>query len=78
MLFYSPRKKENVSHKKKKKKEDQITKELGKILETMGIETTFEEVQKALDKIYPEGTEGEEQGVVTRELFRYFKKKESN
>jgi len=54
-----------------------MTKELGEILESMGIETAFEEVQKALDKLYPDGTEGIDQGLVTRELYRYFKQKES-
>lgn len=73
MLFYSPRKKETVSNPRKKKTVDPITKELGEILESMGLETAFAEVQKALDKIYPHGTEGIEQGVVVRELFRYFK-----
>ena len=73
MLFYSPRKRESLSHPKKKKTVDPITKELGEILESMGLETAFTEVQKALDKLYPDGTEGIEQGVVVRELFRYFK-----
>jgi len=77
MLFYSPRKKETVSHLRKKKEVDPMTKELGEILESMGIETAFEEVQKALDKLYPDGTEGIDQGLVTRELYRYFKQKES-
>jgi hypothetical protein len=75
MLFYSPRKSENVSH-GRKKKVDPITQELGEMLESMGIETAFEEVQKALDKLYPDGTEGIDQGLVTRELYRYFKQKE--
>ena len=78
MLFYSPRKQETVSQKRKKKKVDPMTKELGEILESMGVETAFEEVQKALDKLYPDGTEGNDQGLVTRELYRYFKQKMSD
>ncbi len=74
LLFYSSRKSENVSH-LKKKKVDPVTQELGEILESMGIETAFHEVQKALDKLYPDGTEGIDQGLVTRELYRYFKQK---
>ncbi|MHC4772848.1 MAG: hypothetical protein ACYS8S_04585, partial [Planctomycetota bacterium] len=76
LLFYSPRKSESHSHGKKKKQVDPITKELGEILESMGLKTAFEEVQKALDKLYPDGTEGIDQGLVTRELYRYFKQME--
>lgn len=75
MLFYAPRKKENHSHSKKKKKVDPVIQELGEMLESMGLETAFEEVQKALDELYPDGTEGVDQGVVVRELYRYFKQK---
>ena len=75
LMFYSPRKKETVSHSKKKKQVDPVTKELGEILNSMGIETAFNEVQKALDKLYPDGTEGMDQGIITRELYRYFKEK---
>jgi len=74
LLFYSPRKKERVSQ-MKRKKVDPVTQELGEILESMGIETAFEEVQKALNTLYPDGTEGMDQGIVTRELFRFFKQK---
>ncbi len=76
MLFYSPRKKENVSFIKKKKYHDPVSQELTEILNSMGIETAFNEVIKALDKLYPEGTEGIDQGLVTRELYRYFKQKQ--
>ena len=59
----------------KRKKVDPVTQELGEILESMGIETAFEEVQKALNTLYPDGTEGMDQGIVTRELYRFFKQK---
>ena len=75
LMFYSSRKKETISHYKKKKQVDPITKELGEILNSMGLQTAFNQVQKALDELYPEGTEGMDQGVVTRELYRYFKEK---
>ena len=78
MLFYSPRKKENHSFLKKKKQGDPITHELTDILNSMGIETAFGEVQKALDKLYPDGTEGIDQGLVTRELYRCLKQKMSD
>ena len=79
MLFYSPRvKKENRPFIKKKKYGDPVTQELADTLNSMGVETAFKEVQKALDKLYPDGTDGVEQGLVIRELFRHLKKTESD
>jgi hypothetical protein len=76
MLFYSPRKKEKTrSFLKQKKQADPVSQELTDILNSMGVEAAFTEVQKALNELYPDGTEGVDQGVVTRELYRYFKKK---
>jgi hypothetical protein len=76
MLFYSPRqKKESRSFLKKTKRADPVSEELTDILNSMGLETAFEEVQKALDELYPDGTEGIDQGLVTRELYRHFKQK---
>ena len=78
MLFYSPRKSEMVSRGRKKKTVDPVLEELGEILEAMGVDVAFQEVQKALDKLYPDGTEGIDRGLVTRELYRYFKQKGSD
>ena len=72
MLFYSPRKKENVSN-IRKKKIDPVIKELTDTLQEMGLETTAKQVQQGLSELYPDGTDGQEQGVVIRELFRHFK-----
>ena len=72
MLFYSPRKKENVSH-IRKKKIDPVVKEFVETLQEMGVETTAEKVEQGLSEIYPDGVGSEEQGVVIRELFRYLK-----
>lgn len=74
LLFYSSRKKVRVSQ-VRQKKVDPVLEELGEILESMGVETAFNEVQKALDKLYPDGTEGIDQGLVARELYRHFKQK---
>ena len=74
MLFYSPRKSENVSY-LRKKKVDPVAKELAEVLESMGLETAFNEVQEALSVLYPDGTEGIDQGVIIRDLFRYLKQK---
>ena len=72
MLFYSPRKKENVSY-SKKKKIDPVVKELTETLQEMGLDTTVGQVQQGLTEIYPDGIDDQEQGVVIRELFRYLK-----
>ena len=72
MLFYSPRKQETVSH-SKKKKASPVVKEMTETLESMGLDVTVEQVQQGLIEIYPDGTNGEDQGVVIRDLFRYFK-----
>ena len=72
MLFYSARKKENVPG-LRKKKVDPVVKEFAEILESMGLETAFNEVQKALSVLYPDGTKDLEQGAIIRELFRYLK-----
>ena len=77
MLFYSPRKRETVSH-IRKKKDDPVVKEFAEILESMGLKTAFNEVQKALSELYPDGTGELDQGVVVRELFRYFKRQMSD
>ena len=72
MLFYSPRKKESVSH-MRKKKVDPVVKELTETLESMGLDTTVKQVEQGLSEIYPEGIDEQDQGVVIRELFRYLR-----
>ena len=74
MLFYSPRKKETVSH-TRKKKASPVVKELTETLESMGLDVTVEQVQQGLNEIYPDGTDEVAQGVVIRELFRCLKQK---
>jgi hypothetical protein len=72
MLFYSPRKKETTPR-KIEQKIDPYIKELVETLTTMGLDITAKQVQQGLIEIYPDGTDGQEQGVVIRELFRYLK-----
>ena len=74
MLFYSCRKSETVSH-LKKKKVDPVVKELVETLESMGLDTTVEQVQQGLIELYPDGTDAVEQGVVIRDLFRHLRSK---
>ena len=73
MLFYSPRKNGTTST-TKKRNVDPVIKELVETLESMGLGTTVEQVKQAISEIYPDGTADVEQGVLIRELFRYFKK----
>ncbi len=72
MLFYSPRK-NGTTYTPKKKQVDPVITELTETLTTMGLDITVKQVQQGLSEIYPDGTNGEEQGVIIRELFRYFK-----
>ena len=74
MLFYSSRKLETVPV-IKKKKVDPLVKELAETLESMGLDTTVEQVQQGLIELYPDGTDGIEQGVVIRDLFRHLRSK---
>ena len=71
MLFYSPRK--NGTAPRKTNKMDPQVKELTETLKQMGLDLTLKQVQQSISELYPDGTNGEEQGVVIRELFRYLK-----
>ncbi len=75
MMFYTPRTQKNHPSKRPAKKIDPAVKEYVETLESMGLETTAKDVQTALKEIYPEGTNGEDTGLIIRELFRYLKKK---
>ena len=78
MLFYSPRKKENTNSKKVGRNQTKLNSPYADISETlkqMGLEVSVKQVQQGLSEIYPDGTDGVEQGVVIRELFRYLKSK---
>ena len=47
--------------------------ELVDTLSNMGLNITEKQVKETIQKLYPDGIEQEEIGVVIRELFRYFK-----
>jgi hypothetical protein len=74
MLFYSSRKSETAAV-IKKKKVDPLIKELVETLESMGLDTTVEQVKQGLIELYPDGTDAVEQGVVIRDLFRHLRSK---
>lgn len=72
LLFYSPRKSERLSQRRKKKIDPQV-RELTNTLESMGLATSPQEVQQALSEVFPEGSE--DQGLIIRELYRHLKQK---
>jgi hypothetical protein len=74
LLFYSPRKSEN-SPKKRKQKIDTQVQEYADTLKGMGLEVSVKQVQAALSELYPQGTDGQDQGLIIRELFRFLKQK---
>ena len=64
LLFYSPRK--NGTAPRKTNKTDPLIGELAETLKTMGLDVTVKQVQEGLAELYPQGTNGEDQGVVVR------------
>ena len=72
ILSYSPRKQARVSDSKRSKTDPIIT-EMTETLQTMGLEVSPKQVQKAISHLYPDGFDNEDQGVVIRELFRHLK-----
>jgi hypothetical protein len=74
MLFYSPRKKDNQKRISKTTKLQILKcKEFAETLESMGLDCSEKDVSIALSELYPEGTEGQDQGVVIRDLYRHLK-----
>ena len=76
MLFYSPRKKEGHTKKSKKPtKNYSIHQEFTETLTSMGLDCDEKDVSAALTELYPDGTEGIDQGLIIRELYRFLKSK---
>lgn len=75
ILFYTPRKKPQINAGKPSKKNGTLCQEFVGMLTGMGLDVSGKEVQAALKEVYPGGIDGEDQGIVVRELFRFFKRK---
>ncbi len=75
LLFYSPRKKGTTPQKKQGEKVDSVVQEYCETLESMGLDVSIQEIQKALLSLYPNGTNDEDQGLIIRKLYRHFKQK---
>ena len=71
MLFYSPRK--NGTTPRKTNKIDPQVEELAETLKTMGLDVTVKQIQQGLSELYPVGINGQDQGLVVREIFRFLK-----
>lgn len=74
LLFYSPRQNGN-SPKKRNQKIDTQMQEYVDTLKGMGLEVSAKQVKGAITDLFEEGTNGQDQGLVIRELYRYFKQK---
>jgi hypothetical protein len=74
-LFYSPRKNSAaVKSSKKSATNDEPFVELTETLKRMGLDLDVNKVKKAMTELYPNGTDGSgDQGVIIRDLFRFFK-----
>ena len=77
ILFYSPRKNSAaIKSSKKSASADEPIVELTDTLKRMGLDVDVQKVKKAMDELYPNGTDEEkDQGVRIRDLFRFFKSK---
>ena len=76
ILFYSPRTKPNKPRKNSLKDnftDNPLYSELVETLNNMGLNCNLSQVSNALTKLYPDGYENIDQGVVIRELFRHIK-----
>lgn len=73
IMFYAPRNTSINSRRSSKFKSHSAYQELTDTLSNMGLTTSEKQVKEAIQKLYPQGIEKEEAGVVIRELFRYFK-----
>ena len=78
MLFYAPRQKPTQSRAKSKPLQKTATlpvhQELAETLTQMGLEISGEQVSEVVEKLYPDGLEKKDMGVVVREVFCHIRK----
>jgi len=74
ILFYSPRKNPESAPKNSVQKKGSKYQDIREALVQMGLDVSDEQVTKAITDVFPDGIENREQGIILRELFRYFKK----
>lgn len=72
ILFYSPR--QNTSQKKKEMPRDKRINDISLILKQIGLNLSDEKLTFAIHELYPKGLpEPFDEGLIVRDLFRYFK-----
>lgn len=72
-LFYSPRDQPGKPRANRSKAVNSKHKDFVSTLEQMGLSVSVEQVSNAMLELYPHGTDGIDDGVVIRELFRHLK-----
>ena len=75
ILFNAPRQDQPIN---KKPKVDKKFTDLADALKKMGMNVSHTEIHQAIQTLYPDGFDHAEEGVVIRELFRFFKQGESD
>ena len=73
VLFYSPRQKPQNGSVKTSRKQGSKYLEITDTLNVMGLEVSGEQVEQAIRQLYPQGTNGKDEGLIVRELFRFLK-----
>lgn len=74
-LFYSPRSQPGKPRSTGSNHVDSKHKEFVSTLNQMGLAVNTEQVSIVLKELYPDGSNGIDEGIVVRELFRRFKEK---
>jgi len=75
MLFYSPRKNGTKKSSRNKSKLSPQIVEMTETLNSMGLSCSTNEVQGAIEELYPDGINDLDGGLVIREIFRHLKSK---
>lgn len=73
ILFYNSRQKLQEGSGKPFKKKMPKHQELIETLSVMGLEVSGEQVEQAIRQLYPQGINGLDEGLVVREIYRFFK-----
>ena len=75
ILFYTPRKKPQSNAGKPIKNNGSQYQDLVDMLSGMKLEVSGKDIESAIKIVYPGGIQQLDQGIVIRELFRFFKQK---
>jgi hypothetical protein len=77
VLFYSPRKEKQANSSdrsdRKNKSQNSLSDELAQTLCRMGLSVDAQKVSSTIVRLFPDGTDDKDHGVLIRDLFRFFK-----